>query len=128
MKKLLYGLSLVLLGSLSTNIYSCVITFINDMSTPVHVILADGSDIKINAGEETTFGDSDALASFTVLKRVGSKMNKYRLTQESCSPSHQIEVYASAVGQTAIEYFKVSSNLNATASGGCGCGHKARDH
>ena len=126
MKKLLSNLFLGVLCGLSSSIYCCTITFINDTNSPVHVILDDGTDIRVAAQQETTFGQSDALAAFTVLKQVGSKLSKYRLTQLSCSPTHQIDVYALAIGKEEIEYFEVSKNLNATAAGGCGCGHKDR--
>ena len=125
MKKLLSGL-LVGLCSLSVSVYACTITFINDLGYPVTLLFDDETSIRVPAQDQTTFGDAEALASFTVLKRVGQKTNKYRLTQVSCSPSHQIDIYASTIGQSPIEFFEVSKNLNATASGGCGCGHKAR--
>jgi hypothetical protein len=126
MKKLLLGLLLGLVCSLPASIYACTITFINDLNYPVTLIFDDQTSMRVNAQDQTTFGDPDALASFIVLKRVGQKTNKYRLTQVSCAPTHQIDIYASAIGQSPIEYFEVSKNLNAAAAGGCGCGHKDR--
>jgi|GEM_PF-2581698 len=125
MKKLSMSLFLGVFCSLITNMYACTVTFINDLNYSVTILFDDNTSIKVNANDQTTFGQADALAAFTVLKRVGHKINKYRVTQVSCSPTHQIDVYASTIGgQTAIEYFEVSNNLNTAAPSGCGCGHK----
>lgn len=123
--KLLLHLGMVCFATTS-QLFSCTITLINDLATPINIILADKTVIRIAAGEDTTFGQSNQLAQFTLLKQVQGKTFKYNLSQTSCSPSHQIDLYASMVGNEPIEYFEVSNNLNSKPSGGCGCGHKER--
>jgi hypothetical protein len=124
MKKLYMSLFLGMACSLVTSVYACTVTFINDTNYPVTVLFDDNTSVRVNANDQTTFGQADALAAFTVLKRMGHKINKYRVTQVSCSPTHQIDVYVSTIGQASIEYFEVSNNLNTAAPSGCGCGHK----
>lgn len=116
----------MLLLTTGAPLLGCTITLINDLNTPVNLILADKTVIRIIAGEQTTFGQSNQLAQFTFLKQVQGKTFKYKLNQTSCSASHEIDVYASMIGNEPIEYFEVSTNLNSNPSGGCGCGHKER--
>ncbi len=123
--KLLLHLGMLCFAA-TAQLFGCTITLVNDLATPINIILADKTVIRVIAGDETTFGQSNQLAQFTVLKQVQGKTFKYNLSQTSCSPSHQIDLYASMIGNGPIEYFDVSNNLNSNPSGGCGCGHKDR--
>ena len=122
-------LSLGLLAcSISAHLLGCTVTLVNDLTTPVSVVPGGTNSLIVPAGSPYTFGQPDQMASFVFVKQVQGKTFRYRVTQTSCSPTHEITVYASQVGNGPIEYFDVSNNLNATSSGGCGCAHKDRPH